>query len=184
MMKKRTLALLLGVAMAFGLTACGGGESAPAEDTAEGTEQTQTEETKAPEKEVYKIGETWTVDGQWSLTITGVTATDERNEYEETNPAAVYIVDYTYTNDGYVDATGYMNGLYLDVGGMVVDNAGQMGYYYGVNTTYFPQETPVGASCKAQMAFGVDNAGDFELTVVQYDGNDEEQKATFQIDVQ
>ena len=36
-MKKRTLALLLGVVMAFGLAACGGGESAPAEDPAEET---------------------------------------------------------------------------------------------------------------------------------------------------
>lgn len=39
-MKKRTLALLLGVVMAFGLTACSGGETTTAEDVAEETEQT------------------------------------------------------------------------------------------------------------------------------------------------
>lgn len=181
-MKKRTLALLLGIVMAFGLTACGGGESAPAEDTSAETEQT--EETKAPEKEVYKIGETWTVDGQWSFTVDAVTATDERNEFEEKTPAAVYIVDYTYTNIGYEDPTGYTNGLYMDLGSMIVDSAGQMGYYYPGNISYYAQETPVGATCKAQECVGVDNAGNFEFTLFQYDAEGNEYKATFQIEVE
>lgn len=38
---------------------------------------------KSKKKDNYTIGETWTVDGQWSLTVTGVTETAERNEYSE-----------------------------------------------------------------------------------------------------
>ena len=53
---------------------------------------------KSKKKDYYTIGETWTVDGQWSLTVTGVTETAERNEYSEKKPVAVYIVDYEYTN--------------------------------------------------------------------------------------
>ena len=39
-MKRRTLALLMGAVMAFGLTACGG-SSAPAEDSTEESEQVE-----------------------------------------------------------------------------------------------------------------------------------------------
>ena len=38
---------------------------------------------KSKKKDNYTIGETWTVDGQWSLTIMEVTETAERNEYSE-----------------------------------------------------------------------------------------------------
>ena len=38
---------------------------------------------KSKKKDNYTIGETWTVDGQWSLTIMEVTETTERNEYSE-----------------------------------------------------------------------------------------------------
>lgn len=40
---------------------------------------------KSKKKDYYTIGETWTVDGQWSLTVTGVTETAERNEYADEN---------------------------------------------------------------------------------------------------
>lgn len=40
---------------------------------------------KSKKKDYYTIGETWTVDGQWSLTVTGVTETAERNEYATKN---------------------------------------------------------------------------------------------------
>ena len=43
-MERRTLALLLGVVMAFGLTACGGSETAITDDVEEVVEQTEREE--------------------------------------------------------------------------------------------------------------------------------------------
>ena len=134
-----------------------------------------------PQKEVYNIGETWTVDGQWSLTITGVTATEERNKYSEKTPGAVYIVDYTYTNLGY--EKDYADGLYWSLDDTIVDSTGLMGYSYPISRTDYPTETPVGATCKAQDIIAVDNAGSFTLTLTKYDGNNNRQSAKFYVEV-
>ena len=94
--KKLTAAVLAGAVVL--LTACSDSDSGSGK--------------KSKKKDYYTIGETWTVDGQWSLTVTGVTETAERNEYSGKNPAAVYIVDYEYTNIGYEDEDGVLKGIY------------------------------------------------------------------------
>ena len=129
-----------------------------------------------------KIGETWTVDGQWELTITGVAETEDRNEYSEKKPEAAYIVDYTYTNIGYESDT--MDGLFMSIDDTIVDAAGWMGYSYPVSVSKNPQETPVGATCEAQVCIGVDHAGSFRITKSAYDGNGERQGQTFTVDVE
>lgn len=130
------------------------------------------------------VGDTWTVDGQWSMTINSVTPTGERNEFSDKEPAAVYLIEYTYTNLGYED--DIMDGLYMDLAmeASVVDCAGTMGYSYPCNITDYPQETPVGATCNAQEFVGVDNAGDFTLTVNKYDGDNHKQTVTFKLVVE
>lgn len=185
-MKKRIAAILFGSALALTLCACGGGDAGTTTDTSDNSagDTTQAADVAKDEETVYKIGDTWTVDGQWTLTIDSVETISDRNEFSDKNPTAVYMVNYTYTNTGYEDAMGMMNGLYLDLSSMrVVDSASNMGYTYPGNIVDNPQETPVGATCKAQACFGVDNAGTFKIIVDQYDGNSKEQSATFQIDV-
>ena len=76
---------------------------------------------KSKKKGYYTIGETWTVDGQWSLTVTGVTETAERNEYADEKPAAVYIVDYEYTNIGYEDEDSIAKGIFFDMEDTIID---------------------------------------------------------------
>ena len=76
---------------------------------------------KSKKKDNYTIGKTWTVDGQWSLTVTGVTETAERNEYADEKPAAVYIVDYEYTNIGYEDEDGIAKGIFFDMEDTIID---------------------------------------------------------------
>ena len=163
-MKKLSIAflVLLLVFSAVGCSSNGNSSEKPAEQKAE-----------------FAIGETWTVDGQWSLTVTAVSLTDERNEFAETNPAAVYMVNYTYTNIGYQDPSGVMDGLFFGMDDAIVDSAGTMGYSYPGDVAKNPQETPVGATCNAQACIGVDHAGTFKITVNQYDGNGVEQTATF-----
>lgn len=140
--------------------------------------------TEGSSQEEYKIGDTWTVPGQWSLKIDSVEETADRNEYEEKQPGAVYIVTYTYENLGYEDADGLMNGLYIDLSlGNIVDSAGKMGYSYPGDIAMYPQETPVGASCEGQACIGVDNAGSFKIHFSTFDGTDAEQSAVFSIDV-
>lgn len=137
--------------------------------------------TESVEVEALDTGETWTVDGQWELTITGATATDDRNQYSEKTPDAVYIVDYTYKNLGYEGE--YVDGLYFSLDDMIVDSEGAMGYSYPGDTTKSPKETPVGASCDAQACIGVDHAGDFKITVTKYDGNGDKQSETFNVKI-
>lgn len=54
------------------------GQSDPAETEAE----TQGQDT-------YGLGDTWTVEGLWSLTVTGVEEVAERSEYADENPSVV-----------------------------------------------------------------------------------------------
>ena len=114
---------------------------------------------KSKKKDYYTIGETWTVDGQWSLTVTGVTETAERNEYADEKPAAVYIVDYEYTNIGYEDEDDIAKGIFFDMEDTIIDSNGVMGYSYPGDVARNPNEAPIGSTCKAQACIGVDNAG-------------------------
>lgn len=137
--------------------------------------------TKSSEQDVYKIGDTWEVAGQWKVTINSVEETEERNEYADTNPAAVYLINYTYENIDYKDDSGIMNGLFIDFSDGIVDAAGVMGYAYPGDLTSYPQETPTGAACKAQSCIGVDNPGDFEIHFSIFDGTGTEQSAVFSL---
>lgn len=170
---KKIFALLLAAMMLFALTtACGDS----------GDTKTADEEVKK-EEVILKIGETWIVDGQWELTVNSVEETQDRNEFSEKEPAAVYIINYSYTNTGYEDEDGIMDGLYISMEDTIVDNAGVMGYSYPGNISQYPQETPIGATCNAQACIGVDNAGDFKITVITYDGESNKQTATFELSV-
>ncbi len=132
----------------------------------------------------YKIGQTWTVPGQWSITINSVQETSYRNEYADTNPEAVYMIDYTYENLGYVDQNGIMNGLFLDFElSQIVDAVGYTGYAYPGDITYYSQEIPIGAKCHAQSCIGVDHRGNFKLYYDTYDGNGIDRKAAFEINL-
>ena len=152
----------------------------PQQTATEPTAQKATQPT--PTKTEYGLGDTWLVDGQWFLTITSVTETDERNPYSDKTPQAVYIVSYSYENIGYEDETGLMDGLYFSLDGdTIVDSAGEMGYSYPADVVNMPKQTPVGAHCNADVAIGVNHAGQFSIIVNAYDGNRNKQSATFKI---
>ena len=128
------------------------------------------------------IGEAWVVDGQWSLTVTGITETEERNEFSDYDPAAVYIVDYSYTNLGY--ESDNWDGVYISLDGCVMDSVGFMGYSYPGDVTAYAKETPEGATCKAQACIGVWHPGDLQIIVTKYDGNEKRQSAAFYIELE
>lgn len=137
------------------------------------------------DKGYYGIGDTWTVDGQWSITVNSVESTDSRNEYSDKTPDAVYIISYTYENLGFEDITGYFaDGYYFSFENeSIIDSDGEMGYSYPGDITDFPQETPIGARCNAQSCIGVNHAGDITINVTERDGNDNKQTATFKLEV-
>lgn len=151
-------------------------KSAKSEQESE-TKDKQDSESSKKEDGTYKIGETWTVDGQWSLTVNSVEETPYRNEFSESNPAAVYIITYTYTN------LGRSGGLFMSMDNTIVDNSEKMGYSYPGEINLYAKETPAGATCQAQCCIGVDNPGSFEIYMDEYDDNGEEQKAIFSIEL-
>lgn len=132
-------------------------------------------------QDFYKIGEPYVVENQWKITVDSVEEVSNRNEFSEKNPAAVYLVTYTYENLGYDDDA--MNGLYISLEDGIVDSFGKMGYSYPGDISMYPQETPVGAFCQAQACIGVDNAGDFKINFYTYDSNGQKQSAIFEINV-
>ena len=136
---------------------------------------------KSTSQDTYKIGETYTVEGQGKITVDSVEATDIRNEYSDKAPAAVYLVTYTYENLGYDDDV--MNGLYISLEDGIVDSTGKMGYSYPGDISMYPQETPIGASCQAQACIGVDNAGSFKINFYTYDSDGQKQSAVFEINI-
>ena len=76
---------------------------------------------KSTSQDAYNIGEPWVVEGQWKLTVDSVEETDERNEYSDYHPAAVYIVTFTYENIGFEDPDGFSDGLYFVLDDSIVD---------------------------------------------------------------
>lgn len=202
-MKKRVIALLLCGAL-IGVTGCSSGVSQEEynkvveerdelqaqldalteestinkEDSTINEEDENESESDLPsETSEFKVGETWEVEGKFKLTVDSVVATDERNEYDESNPGAVYIITYTYENLGINDT------LYISMENTIVDANGTMGGSYPGNVELYPQEVPIGANCQAQACVSVTNPGTFKDYVSVYDDDFNEYTAIFNLEV-
>lgn len=179
---KRWWFWLIIVVVVIGIAAGnGGGQKEQDKPDTDLTSKSDNSSTQKETQKTYDMNETWTVDDQWELTITGVTETQDRNQFSEKTAAAVYIVNYTYKNIGYEDEVGIMDGLFFDLSDGIVDATGVMGYSYPGDIVDYAQETPIGATCNAQACIGVDNPGDFKINVTKYDGHGNKQSASFQI---
>lgn len=102
-----------------------------------------------------KVGDTITIKNtsgeEYTLQITKVKETKDRNEFSDKKPKQVFIIDYTYVCNKAED------GLYIsDMNFKVIDEDGEIGETYPVDVKD-PQEVTAGTKCKAQMAFGVSN---------------------------
>lgn len=135
-------------------------------------EQGQTEETMIQEPaRIYGPGETWTVDGDFSLTFTAANETDFRNEFAEKNPGQVVVLSYDYTNIGH--EKDVMDLYISSVSFYVIDESGEIAETYPVTGIAYPQEIPIGASSLgAQEAFGLKNASREVMVYVEIYGND------------
>ena len=136
------------------------------------SEQVQNEETMTPEPaRVYGPGETWTVDGDFSLTFTAANETGYRNEFSEENPAQVIVLTYDYANIGH--EKDVMDLYISSVSFYVIDESGEKAETYPVTGISYPQEIPIGASSLgAQEAFGLKNASREVMVYVEIYGND------------
>lgn len=107
---------------------------------------------------MYNVGdiiELETDKGAYTLCIDKVVKTSDRNQFDDSNPADVYKITYTYSNISLAD------NLYIyesDFG--LVDSSGTMGFSYPGSTSRYPAETVKGAKCTAEMTLASHTSGD------------------------
>ena len=114
----------------------------------------------------------------YSLKINKITEMAERNQFSDKDPALVIMIDYIYTN------IANKEDLYLgDIYFKVVDSAGKIGYTYPNSPINYPQSIPQGATCNAQIIFGLDTKSDI-VKVYFYKDLFGQATATFELPVE
>ena len=140
---------------------------------------------KEDSEATYKLGDTWVVDNNWEVTIDSVKETDKRDP--EDNPKAydeaVYVVEYTYKNLGYVDQNGIMDGLYIVIDWYTEDCKGEGGTnYYLEDEHEYPKEIQEGEVCKAKTTISFANKGPFNLYLEEYDSEGNKHVVTYEVE--
>jgi len=130
---------------------------------------------------VYSLNEEWIVDGQWRLKITEVKTTQDRTKHIKEKIAQVVIIKYTYENLGFKNE--YQD-LFLTPR-TVVDGAEKEARIYPVNSSKYPEPTPIGAISESAMGYGLSTESDkIKISFSQFnqDGKTME-TATFEVPV-
>ena len=130
---------------------------------------------------VYGLNEEWIVDGQWRLKITEVKTTQDRTKHIKEKIAQVVIIKYTYKNLGFKNE--YQD-LFLTPR-TVVDGAEKEARIYPVNSSKYPEPTPIGAISESAMGYGLSTESDkIKISFSQFnqDGKTME-TATFEVPV-
>lgn len=139
--------------------------------------------------QTLNIGDTWTVDNQWKLTIHSITPTSSRNRFSEKNPAQVFLVTFSYENIGYYNNFYNEDKLFFDLepngDAYYVDSNGELAYTYPADQVGYPQETPQGAKCtNAQAIVAVNNISNtLNMTISKNDGNGNKQTVKYILNV-
>ncbi len=183
-MKKILATVLLCGALSVFMIGCSSSDDS-ASDESESTEETTEQE--STDAQTFDVGDTWTVDDNWNLTINSVEATDERDNAAEADldydPSQVIVISYTYENLGYDNEDGDITGLFMDLSTCtLVDADGNECSAYPVSGDKEPKETAINQSCSAQAAFALKDEGKTAtLTVSQTDNGDDVQSAKFNL---
>lgn len=116
---------------------------------------------------VHKVGDviSFEKDGvvQYTLTINSIAVTDRRNDYADTNPEKVVLIDYTYKN------VAYESEVFLDnMSFKLADTAGGACLYYAIGSDKQALPVAVGADCNMEIAYGV-SASDTKVTLYYTD---------------
>lgn len=187
-MRKKLFIILMAGTISLSFNACGSesGNTSTSPDVTKSNseklieEKVVDEEPEETAKTEFAVGETWEVEGQWRVTVNSITPTDERNEFSDKQPAAVYIIEYTYENLGFEDEDGFLDGLFIDFeSGQIVDAGKTMGYSYPGDVTSYAEPVPVGAAHTAQSCIGVNTPGNFTVKISSRDSDNNNHAATF-----
>ena len=142
---KKLFSAMLCLGLCFGMVGC-------SDDSISDGDSSKTEEKK--EEKVYKIGDTLTYSESdqkmYTFTINSVKATKERNQFDDSNPEQVVLINYTYENIGSDDDVFIDGSLNFTV----IDEEGNVCETYPIGDKY-AKETPKGAKCTAEAAYGI-----------------------------
>ena len=146
---------------------------------------------------VYQLGDTWTVEDQWSFTIKGIYELSDREPDHNTDisdPEAVYLIDYEYHNLGYYNEAGanagansYFDPTKLTMGpsyDLIEDSAGEAAFAYILSFPSSTENISVGDVGREFVVFGVNHRGALSCTVrhsTDQDHGAERHQATFRI---
>lgn len=149
-MKKIGIMLLVVGLVVLGLAGCGIAEYFSSQRDVSDTEK------KLPEIVLNEPFLVTTVNGDYRLTITGARTTTERNENSESDPKQVVFLDFTYENISYQKRNDM--DFFLAQGDFVVaDDEGNVLETYNIkDPNRMIQETPIGGSCLASIAYGLE----------------------------
>jgi len=150
--------------LALWLSGCGG-TAVTSTGKAEPGHTAQMPPSEVPaDKKVYGVGERAVIDGEYALTIIGVTETKERNQFSDKAVAQVLIIDYQYENLALEERDVYIS----DMDFKFVDSGGNMCDTYPVSGPYSPCKTPLAARTLASMTVGTVEKSD-SLRILFYD---------------
>ena len=135
----------------------------------------------AENKTTTTKNEEWIVDGQWRLKITEVKTTQDRSKHIKDKIAQVIIIKYTYENLGFKNE--YQD-LFL-APRTVIDGAENEARIYPVNSSKYPEPTPVGAISESAMGYGLSVESDkIKISFTQFDKDGKKmENATFEVPV-
>lgn len=124
-------------------------------DTGTVTTSNNTNNSNNTQVSVHSLGDTITVKDssgdEYTLQITNIKESKDRNQFSDSNPTQVFVIDYVYT------CINSKDGLYIsDMNFKIIDEQGEIGDSYPISVKD-PQSITAGTTCKAQMAFGVYN---------------------------
>lgn len=123
-----------------------------------------------------RVGEPWNVKNEWNVVVTSIKETTKRIPGKEA--VAAYVVSYEYTNLGYTDPAGKENGLILEFDD-IRDKDGNEGHVYPLKGLREPAFTPVGATCKAEVAIELPAKGGFSAKIEKRDSEEKMRAARF-----
>lgn len=171
-MKRKILARAVLLLSAAILTACTANSSS---GKTSATTSNQSSASSSEAKANYKVGDTITFENQASYMITSAEWTDERNQFDDTNPERVLKVTYNITNLGDDDITVGMSELSLYVGGSKMET------YPNTNTI---ESISAGRNLEGAIQhFAVNGNGAMELEVLPFADFDSK-AAVIKLDIQ
>ena len=143
--------------------------------------KTTTKKNENSSDKVYGLNEEWIVDGQWRLKITEVKTTQDRSKHIKDKIAQVVIIKYTYENLGFKNE--YQD-LFL-APRTVIDGAENEARIYPVNSSKYPEPTPIGAISESAMGYGLSVESDkIKISFTQFDKDGKKiENATFEVPV-